>query len=64
VGVFGEIIYTGYADLEKEPAIPWPIFVAGLVYVFSVGLGMLIWRYKLAKNFNPNDEAIGVRTGS
>jgi hypothetical protein len=39
-----------------------PILVAGLLCVFAVGIGMLIWRHHLARNFNPNDEDVGART--
>ncbi len=56
VAVFGEVIYAGYADLDKQPALPWPIFVAGLVCLLAVGIGMLIGRYKLAQRYDPNEE--------
>jgi hypothetical protein len=39
-----------------------PVFVAGLVSLFAVGLGMFIRRHQLATNFDPNEEDVGVRT--
>jgi hypothetical protein len=38
-----------------------PVFVAGLVCLFAVGIAMFIWRHHLAKNSDPNEEDVGVR---
>jgi hypothetical protein len=41
--------------------IPWPIFLAGLVCLFAVGIGMFIWRHLMAEMSNPNDEDVEAR---
>jgi hypothetical protein len=38
-----------------------PDFVAGLVCLFAVGIGMFIGRHYLATNCDPNDEDVGAR---
>jgi hypothetical protein len=53
VAVFGGL-WNGYG--RDTPRFPWPIFVAGLLGVLTVGIAMLIWRHCLNKKFNPNDE--------
>jgi hypothetical protein len=57
VGLVPVVVCSGLLTGFREP-----ILVAGLVGVFAVGIGMLLWRHHLAKNFNPNDEDVGVRT--
>jgi hypothetical protein len=59
VAVFGSLLSAAQDD---PPPILWPIFVAGLVCLLAVGVGMLLRRRHLATNFNPNDEDVGVRT--
>jgi hypothetical protein len=61
VAVFGLLIY-GFPETMAPLAIPWPIFAAGLVCLLAVGIGMFVWRHRLAMSFNPNDEDVGVRT--
>jgi hypothetical protein len=39
-----------------------PVFVAGLVCLFVVGIGMFVWRHCLAINSDPNEEDVGART--
>jgi hypothetical protein len=58
VAVFGLLIINGFPEAQGLA----PVFVAGLVCLLAVGIGMFIRRHQLAKNFNPNDEDVGVRT--
>jgi hypothetical protein len=45
----------------QDPHIPWPIFVATLVCLFSVGIGMCAWWMHLTGRYDPNDEDVEVR---
>src|SRR5262249_27247897 len=58
LAVFGLLIIDGFPEAQGLA----PVFVAGLVCLLAVGIGMFIWRHHLAKNFDPNDEDVGVRT--
>jgi hypothetical protein len=42
---------------KGTPPIPWPIFVAGLVCLLTVGIGMF-WKYKRGQSCDPNEEAV------
>jgi len=41
--------------------IPWYILVIALVCVFAVGVGMFVWRNKLAEEYNPNADDVDAR---
>jgi hypothetical protein len=54
VGVIGEFFYVN-SEPQGPPAVPWPIFVASLVCLLAVGVGLIVWKYRLSRKFNPND---------
>ena len=56
MGVVGELLYLVNEDVGDPPAIPWPVFVAGMVCLLAAGVGLLIRRRRLVKNFDPNNE--------
>jgi hypothetical protein len=58
VAVFGLLIIHGVPEAQGFA----PVFLAGLVCLLAVGIGMLIRRHRLANNFNPNEEDVGPRT--
>jgi hypothetical protein len=60
VAIIGGII-NGSHEKQVNTPLPWPIFVAGLVCLFAVGIGMFIWKYKLAQTYDPNDEDVEAR---
>jgi hypothetical protein len=60
VAIIGGIINGSHGN-QVTPPLPWSIFVAGLVCVFAVGIGMFIWKYKLAQSYDPNDEDVEAR---
>ena len=60
VAIIGGII-NGVHENQGNPPLPWPIFAAGLVCVFAVGIGMFIWKYKLAQSYDPNEEDVEAR---
>jgi hypothetical protein len=60
VAVAGFIL-NGYPQFETAPAIPWPLFAAGLVCVLAAGIGMFVWRARRVENFNPNDGDVEAR---
>ena len=60
VAIIGGIM-NGSHENQAKPPLPWPIFAAGLVCVFAVGIGMFIWKYKLAQSYDPNDEDVEAR---
>jgi hypothetical protein len=62
MGVVGELLYLVNNDVGDPPAIPWPLFVAGMVCLLAAGVGLLIRRRYLAKNFDPNAEDVRART--
>jgi len=53
VAIFGSLSNAGEGNAAH---VPWPIFVAGLVCLLAVGIGMFVWRHRLAKKFDPNAE--------
>jgi hypothetical protein len=52
---------NGVYEQKGNPLIPWPIFVAVLVSLFVVGIGMFIWGYNLVQSYDPNDEDVEAR---
>jgi hypothetical protein len=55
------LLINGYPEFQGDPRIPWPIFVAVLVCLFAVGIGLIIWRSKLAQSSDPNAEDVEAR---
>jgi hypothetical protein len=41
--------------------VPWPVFVAGLVFPLALGTGLMIWRSRLARRYDPNNEDVEAR---
>jgi hypothetical protein len=62
VALLGAIM-NGFFEKHVTPPVPWPIFVAGLICVFAMGIGMLIRQYRSAQIYDPNDEAVEARKG-
>jgi hypothetical protein len=54
VAVIGEFFYV-VPERQGPPSVPWPAFVASLVCLLAVGIGLFIWRHRLGQKFNPND---------
>jgi hypothetical protein len=57
VGFIGLLI-NEHLEIQGNRHVPWSIFVGALVCLFAAGIGMFIWRYKLAQSFDPNDEDV------
>lgn len=55
------LLINGYPNFQGAPRIPWPIFVAVLVCLFAAGIGLFIWRSKLAQSCDPNEEDVAAR---
>jgi hypothetical protein len=41
--------------------LPFPVFVAGLVSLLAVGTGLLVWRSRLARCYDPNGQDVEAR---
>ncbi len=57
VAALGLLIGDGFPEARGLA----PVFVAGLVCLFAVGIGMFLLRCLLAANSDPNDDDVGVR---
>lgn len=58
--IIGGLI-NGINEQNGKPSLPWPIFVAGLICLFVGGIGMFVWKYNLARSYDPNDEDMETR---
>ncbi|HEX3150872.1 MAG TPA: hypothetical protein VHR66_22530 [Gemmataceae bacterium] len=58
VAIFGGIINAGRFG---EPAIPWPVFVAILVVLATIGIGLMVAKFIGARTYDPNGQDVETR---
>jgi hypothetical protein len=65
IGVVPLTLIGGFINAMNEDkghfSIPWPIFWDGMAGLFIVGIGMIFWKYNLARSYDPNDQDVEAR---
>jgi hypothetical protein len=43
---------------RSTPAIPWPIYIAVVVALAAVGIGLIVGKFILANRYDPNNQDV------